>query len=250
MTRYYQADDRIFQKLRATGKTSWDEQSDPLATFDTFLMRPFLEESLATLPAPADQLSALEIGCGTGPISCFLAKKGFSVRGMDVSPTALEMARKHAAERGLAIRFDSADICNLPEQSDRYDLVVDGHCLHYFVLDEDRAKAFAAIHRLLKPGGTFLMETMTSHPAFVAGPNYRFDDRCVLSIKVENPAGMESAFASGPEWFAPYRRILPAERIFAELLQAGFAIHFHREVAQAAPQKPKLLQLRAGLASA
>jgi protein-L-isoaspartate O-methyltransferase len=73
MSRSYEADDRVFQKLRAAGKTSWDEQADPQASFDTFVMRPFLEKSLAGIVEPLDGLSALEIGCGSGPISCFLA---------------------------------------------------------------------------------------------------------------------------------------------------------------------------------
>ena len=246
MSHTYEADDRVFQKLRASGKKCWDEQSDPLASFDNFLMRPFLEESLATIAAPLEGRSALEIGCGSGPISCYLAGRGLAVRGLDVSPTALEMARQHAAERGLKVQFDSADICNFPEQRERYDVIVDGHCLHYFVLDEDRRKAFAVIYRLLKPGGLFVIETMISHPAFVAGANYRFDAKYVLSIKVEDPAGAVGAFSSDGQWFAPYRRILPMEQVLAELDDAGFVVHFHREVEQQDPRKPMLMQIRAG----
>src|SRR5690349_11920709 len=136
MSRSYRADEKVFQKLRAAGKTSWDEQADPEASFDRFVMRAFLEESLAGLPQAAHGLSALEIGCGTGPICCFLAARGWAVRGIDVSPTALEMAQQNAALRGLKVRFDAADICSMPEQSERYDLIIDGHCLHCLVLDE------------------------------------------------------------------------------------------------------------------
>ncbi len=247
MSRYYEADDRVFQKLRAAGKTSWDEQSDPQASFDNFVMRPFLEESLARIAEPLEGLSALEIGCGSGPISCFLAARGLAVRGIDVSPTALEMARQHAAERGMNVQFDAADICCMPEQPGRYDLIIDGHCLHYFVLDEHRREALSAIHRLLKPGGLFLIETMISHPSLVVGATYRFDARCVLSIKVDDPAGHEGAFASGSEWFAPYRRLLTEKQVVTELGDAGFAIQSHRAVEQKDPRKPMLMQVRAGL---
>ena len=250
MSRSYEADDRVFQKLRAAGKTSWDEQADPQASFDKFVMRPFLEESLAGIVEPLDGLSALEIGCGSGPISCFLASRGLAVRGIDVSPTALEMARENAARRGINVQFDSADICQMPEQSDRYDLIIDGHCLHYFVLDEHRRAAFAAIHRLLKPGGLFLIETMISHPGLVVGANYRFDVQGVLSIKVDDPAGHDGAFTSGSEWFAPYRRLLSADQLASELGAAGFAIQSKRATAQKDPRKPMLMQIRAGLRSA
>jgi 2-polyprenyl-3-methyl-5-hydroxy-6-metoxy-1,4-benzoquinol methylase len=246
MSRSYLADEKTFQKLRAAGKASWDEQSDPQASFERFVMRPFLEESLAGMTGTLDGLCALEIGCGSGPISCFLAGKGMAVRGIDVSPTALEMARQHAAERGLNVRFDLADICDMPGQPDRYDLIVDGHCLHYFVLDEHRRSALAAIHRLLKPGGLFLIETMISHAGLVVAANYRIDDRGVLSIKVDDPAGHEGVIASGSEWFAPYRRLLTSERVAMELGEAGFAIRSQRAVEQKDARKPMMMQIRAG----
>lgn len=245
MTRSYEADDCVFQKLRAAGKTSWDEQSDPSASFDNFIMRPFLEASLAALGRPLLGLTALEIGCGSGPISCFLTARGLIVRGIDVSPTALEMARQHAAQRGLKVRFDLADICNMPDQPDRYDLIIDGHCLHYFVLDEHRRCALSAIHRLLKPDGLFLIETMISHPGLIVGANYRIDPHGVLSIKVDDPANHQSAFTVDGQWFAPYRRLLTADQVQTELHNAGFSILSRRPAEQNDPRKPMLLQIRA-----
>src|SRR6516225_2247754 len=117
MSRSYRADEEVFQKLRAAGKTSWDEQADPEANFERFVMRPFLEATLAQMPPASNGRSALEIGCGSGPICCFLAARGWAVRGIDVSPTALEMARQNAAQRGLNVQFDAADICKMLEQT-------------------------------------------------------------------------------------------------------------------------------------
>jgi 2-polyprenyl-3-methyl-5-hydroxy-6-metoxy-1,4-benzoquinol methylase len=245
MSRSYLADDSVFQKLRAAGKTSWDEQADPEASFDRFVMRPFLEESLAGLPQASHGRSALEIGCGSGPICCFLAGRGWSVRGIDVSPTALEMAQQNAAQRGLNVRFDGADICSMPEQSDRYDLIIDGHCLHCLVFDEHRCKALKAIHRLLKPDGLFLIETMISHPALVVQGNYRIDPQGVLSIKLDDPTGHEGVFKSDSGWFAPYRRLLTADQVAKELRNSGFAIQSQRAIAQKDPRKPMLMQIRA-----
>src|SRR6516165_4550867 len=104
MTQSYRADEKVFQKLRAAGKTSWDEQADPEASFDRFVMRPFLEESLAAMSRESHGLSALEVGCGSGPVCCFLAARGWAVRGIDVSETALEMARQNAGQRGLSVQ--------------------------------------------------------------------------------------------------------------------------------------------------
>ena len=71
---------------------------------------------------------------------------------------------KNTEHRGLKVQFDAANICSMPEQADRYDLVIDGHCLHCLVCDEHRREAHLAIGRLLKPEGLFLIETMISHP--------------------------------------------------------------------------------------
>lgn len=246
MNRSYHADEKVFQKLRAEGKTSWDEQADPEASFERFVMRPFLEESLAAMPRVEHQPSALEVGCGSGPICCFLAARGWAVRGIDVSQTALEMARQNAEQRGLHVRFDGADICNMPQQANRYDLIIDGHCLHCLVRDEHRHEALTAVHRLLKPEGLFLIETMISHPALVIKGNYRIDPEGVLSIKVDGPSGHENAFQSDGEWFAPYRRLLTADQVASELGDIGFVIQSQRTMEQKDPRKPMLLQIRAG----
>ncbi len=246
MSRCYLADDHVFQKLRAAGKTTWDEQADPQASFDKFIMRSFLEASLAGMGRPLDGLCALEVGCGSGPIACFLAARGLAVRGIDVSPTALQMARQLAAERGLNVQFDLADICQLPEHSARYDLIVDGHCLHCLVCDDHRQCALKAIHRLLKKDGLFLVETMIAHENLVVKGNYRIDPTGVLSIRVDGPTGVDGAFMSDDQWFVPHRRLLTAEQVAAELGNAGFAIQSQRVQAQQDQRKPMLMQIRAG----
>jgi SAM-dependent methyltransferase len=237
---YYESDDLIYRKLQREGKHCWDEQGDPDASFENFLMRPFLEQSLAGLAGGR----ALEIGCGTGPIACFLASRGWSVRGIDVSATAIAMARQHAEERGLAVGFEVGDICHLPAQPDSYDLIVDGHCLHCLVRDEDRHKALGAVHRLLKPDGLFLVETMVFHPGMGVGERYRLDDRGMLWLRVEEPTGPADAVRWGGEWFIPHRRILPAEAVEAELEAAGLRMQWKRTVPQKGTGKPMLMQVR------
>ena len=248
MKRSYHADDRVYQRLRESGKASWDQQANPEADFETFVMRPFLEEALESLSGSPQGLSALEIGCGSGPVCCFLAERGLTVRGIDVSPTALEMARREATARGLGVRFDLADICHYPEQPDRYDLIIDGHCLHCIVHDEDRGEALGAVRRLLRPGGLYLLETMIAHPDLVVAGKYRIDARGVLSIAAEEPGGVEGEFQEDGQWFTPHRRLLTQEQVASELRDAGFEIRHQQASAQADSRKPMLMQIRASLA--
>ena len=58
----------------------------------------------------------LDAGCGEAEASLYLAKRGFTTVGLDLSPTAIDMAREEAVRRGLTnASFEVADIsCPLP----------------------------------------------------------------------------------------------------------------------------------------
>ena len=56
---------------------------------------------------PGDRI--LELGCGDGALSCFLARQGFDVTGIDISPGMVEEAKQRAAREGVAVRFEVAD---------------------------------------------------------------------------------------------------------------------------------------------
>jgi len=73
---------------------------------------------------------ALELGCGTGTNSLYLAERGFTVTAVDFAAGAVEAARKRAADAGLSIDFVTGDVTNLTEVSDPFDLVFDRGCYH------------------------------------------------------------------------------------------------------------------------
>ncbi|MBI4212834.1 MAG: class I SAM-dependent methyltransferase [Chloroflexi bacterium] len=122
---YYPEHDYGYQRAEAEGKNSWDGLHGRIV-FEDFAGRAFLERSLGVLALGPTKTNVLEYGCGTGPASCLLAARGFTVHAMDLIPRAIARAKHLADERGLVIRFEVADVCTLGQATEpEYDLVVD-----------------------------------------------------------------------------------------------------------------------------
>ena len=72
---------------------------------------------------------ALDLGCGTGTLSIFLARNGYTVTGVDFIDIALNEARRRADQAGVEITFVEADILQW-QPDETYDLILDAGCLH------------------------------------------------------------------------------------------------------------------------
>lgn len=73
-----------------------DENSGPRVNLDTILLASFVK------PRRREQI--LEIGCAHGAISLILAKRGYTVKGLDIQPHLIEMASDNAKYNGLEER--------------------------------------------------------------------------------------------------------------------------------------------------
>lgn len=81
------------------------EYEDNCFTKNTLAEVDFLERELALKPGAA----ILDIGCGTGRHSIELAKRGCRVTGLDLTPAMLDVARQHAQEAGVEVRWIESD---------------------------------------------------------------------------------------------------------------------------------------------
>jgi SAM-dependent methyltransferase len=100
---------------------------------------------------------ALDLGCGHGRASRYLAQRGWQVDGVDFVPQAIAEAKSLSAQAGLAeaINFWVGDITQLTMLTGPYDLVLDVGCAHS--LDaEDWQMHYQELARLVRPGGVYL----------------------------------------------------------------------------------------------
>jgi ubiquinone/menaquinone biosynthesis C-methylase UbiE len=105
-------------------------------------------------------MEVLEIGCGTG--STAIAHAPFvghirHIRASDLSPRMIEIARDKAKTAGIDnVTFEVSSVEGLDVPDGSIDVVMAHNILH---LLEDRERAIADIHRMLKPGGVFVSST-------------------------------------------------------------------------------------------
>jgi SAM-dependent methyltransferase len=99
---------------------------------------------------------ALDICCGAGTNTVYLAENGFDVTGIDISPTAIAYAKARAAETHVKIRFFVQDFLKLPFKDGEFDFVYDMGCFHH-VKPDDRSTFIQGVHRVLKLGGTYML---------------------------------------------------------------------------------------------
>jgi len=112
----------------------------------------------------------LDIGTGPGHDAVFLIQYGFNVIGIDISPTAVILARENASKAGLFGYFQQGDIRQIPVEDHFIDFVYDRGCFHVLSL-EDRPKAVREIHRVLRSKGLFLLRVFSDKEPGNDGPH-------------------------------------------------------------------------------
>jgi 2-heptyl-1-hydroxyquinolin-4(1H)-one methyltransferase len=99
----------------------------------------------------------LDVGCGEAAISLYLAERGYPVVGLDLSPTAVGLARREAATRGLTnATFQVADISSFGGYDGRFGTIVDSTLFHSIPV-EARDGYQQAIVRAAEPAASYFV---------------------------------------------------------------------------------------------
>ncbi len=147
---------------------TWEQYYSTLKQLPTRLRKPvpFLAEALPAFKRCKIE-SVLDLGCGAGRNSVYLAKKGFDVVGVDVSKSALTLANEWAKKERLKnAAFMLGTMINIPFKDCYFDAVISISVIHHGV-KEDIARTIAEVHRILKKEGVFL-----ANIASVKDPRY------------------------------------------------------------------------------
>jgi ubiquinone/menaquinone biosynthesis C-methylase UbiE len=118
-------------------------------------------ERFAAEQAPG--ADALEIAPGPGYHAVELARRGLHVTALDISRSFIEIASAHARKEAVSVEFRLGDAAKLPFENESFDLIV---CQAAFKNFLRPAAAIAEMHRVLRAGGTAVIEDLRQDATF------------------------------------------------------------------------------------
>jgi SAM-dependent methyltransferase len=102
--------------------------------------------------------SALDLGCGTGRWSVELARRGWTVVGVDVVPKAIHSAQRRARETGVDVAFVAGDVAALRRAGvgTGFSFFLDVECFNH-LSDSQRAAVGSEVNAVASPDATMLL---------------------------------------------------------------------------------------------
>ena len=131
--------ERVYRKAKKPSDLLW-HSNEPSA---------FLTEAMKLRKGG----KALDLGCGAGVFSVYMAKAGFEVTGIDFISEALTMAKQLADREGVAVRWLNEDLLNW-KAIEKFDIILDSGCLHTI---DDKFRFKGKILEWLANDGDFVL---------------------------------------------------------------------------------------------
>ena len=101
--------------------------------------------------------TVLDACSGAGTQSIYLARKGFTVTGIEISPAAVEISETRSQKAGVTCNFVTGDVLSFPFKTKEFDIVIDRGCFHHIPKDK-REYYLKGICRVLRPGGKYYLK--------------------------------------------------------------------------------------------
>jgi SAM-dependent methyltransferase len=133
-----------FKERYKTGNIPWDIGKPDFNLIET------------VTKIPIESCKALDIGCGTGDNSIWLAQKQFQITGTDVSEIAIEKAKEKALKNNAKCTFLVVDFFKSRIEGAPFGFVFDRGCFHTFDSNKERKKFAKNVASNLEKNGLWL----------------------------------------------------------------------------------------------
>ncbi|MEE3210212.1 MAG: bifunctional 2-polyprenyl-6-hydroxyphenol methylase/3-demethylubiquinol 3-O-methyltransferase UbiG [Pseudomonadota bacterium] len=145
-------------KFEALASRWWDRESEFKPLHDINPLRTNYIDRHASLAGK----KVLDVGCGGGILSEAMAQRGADVTGIDMGEAPLNIAKLHALESGISVKYQQIPVEQLAEEMPAsFDVVT---CLEMLEHVPDPASIIQACYKLVKPGGMVFFSTINRNP--------------------------------------------------------------------------------------
>lgn len=217
----YEAHDKEYERMEREGIDSWLERHETRSIDEQH--ERFFHEILAQSWCPKSG-RVLEVGCGTAPILRWFVNRGFRGTGIDLSETALRMAKRQS--KGMKIAYRQGDVCALDVDGfPKFHLCVDGACLHCLTDELDRTRLLRNVKSMLVDDGIIVILSMCS-PVNRAELGRLYPEQLVRGHRIFYPVSDPEKYEGGViirgKPFVPARAVFHWRKILKDLRRAGF----------------------------
>jgi len=169
---------------------------------------------------PLDSIpKILDLCCGPGRISYELASMGFAVTGVDITESFLKTAREDAAADNLNIEYIQEDARKFIRHGS-FDAILNLYIsFGYFEDQKDDLKVLRNVYESLKPGGTFIIETLGKEVAVINFVESEWFERAGYTVLTEYEL-LDSCTFLKNRWIILNDK-MRVEKIFTQRLYSG-----------------------------
>ncbi|MCF8045639.1 MAG: methyltransferase domain-containing protein [Desulfarculaceae bacterium] len=165
-------DPETFEERYKTENTPWE-----LGRVDANLVNILAKRNIKTG-------RVLDVGCGIGTCTIWLAENGYKITGIDVSGTAIRKAKEKARKKGISATFHKLNFLKETVKERPFDFLFDRGCFHSFDSGEDRGRfAENAAFHLKDKGLWFCIAGISDDEREGKGPPKRSATEIVTAVE-------------------------------------------------------------------